>query len=74
MSIHSVHMNGIRGALKNLRRGGDCDQTVSTLFGTALGWMQAGHLIGLISWDEYARLNDLAVNAAMYARRGLSNA
>ncbi|SDS02458.1 hypothetical protein SAMN05216198_1010 [Halopseudomonas litoralis] len=74
MSIHSVHMTGIRASLSRLRRGGDNQQTISTLFGGALAWQEAARRCGFITTNEWSRLSDLALNAAEKARQELRHA
>lgn len=41
----------------------------ATRYGIVIGKICLAHQAGLINRDEYERLNDLALNAATYAKR-----
>lgn len=61
-------ITGYASALKRLRIASDA-QFRHTLYGMTLGMSSQAQYFGLINWDEQQRLDDLAMNAASYARR-----
>jgi len=71
MTIRCVHMSGLRLALEQLRCGADSYQAISTLFGIAIGWLCAARGVGVISWDEAERLDQLVMSAVTHARSDL---